>query len=82
MPLVIGRTEEMRQVIQGILRADKNGVVLIGEAGVGKTCVVEGLAQFFVTGRLPNNLQEKLKGKRIIKHIYISGRLLNLVVKN
>lgn len=72
LPLVIGRKEEIRHVIQGLLRADKNGVVLIGDPGVGKTCVVEGLAQFIASDRLPDRL-EILKGKQIIE---VSGSAL------
>jgi len=66
LPLVIGRKEEIRQVIRGLLRADKNGVVLIGDPGVGKTCIVEGLAQLIASGRISERL-EKLRGKRIIE---------------
>lgn len=66
LPLVIGRKEEILQVIRGLLRADKNGVVLIGDPGVGKTCIVEGLAQLIASGRISERL-EKLKGKRIIE---------------
>ena len=66
LPMVIGRKEEIRQVIRGMLRADKNGVVLIGEPGVGKTCIVEGLAQLIASGRLSKRL-EKLKDKRLIE---------------
>jgi ATP-dependent Clp protease ATP-binding subunit ClpC len=66
LPLVIGRKEEIRQVIRGLLRADKNGVVLIGDPGVGKTCIVEGLAQLIASGRISERLQ-KLKGKRIME---------------
>ena len=66
LPTVIGRKEEIRQVIRGLLRADKNGVVLIGDPGVGKTCIVEGLAQLIASGRISKRL-EKLKGKRIIE---------------
>ena len=58
LPMVIGRKEEIRQVIRGLLRADKNGVVLIGEPGVGKTCIVEGLAQLIASGRLAERLEK------------------------
>lgn len=59
---VIGRDEEIRRVIQILLRRTKNNPVLIGEPGVGKTAIVEGLAQRIVKGDVP----EGLKGKRIV----------------
>ena len=59
---VIGRDEEVRRVIQVLARRTKNNPVLIGEPGVGKTAIVEGLAQRIVRGDVP----EGLKDKRIV----------------
>src|SRR5437870_12859858 len=59
---VIGRDNEIRRVMQGLSRRTKNNPVLIGEPGVGKTAIVEGLAQRIVKDDVP----DQLKGKKLV----------------
>ena len=59
---MIGREKEIERVVQILSRRTKNNPVLLGEPGVGKTAIVEGLAQKIVKGDIP----EILKGKRIV----------------
>ena len=57
---VIGRDEEIRRVLQILSRRTKNNPVLVGEAGVGKTAIVEGIAHRIIDGDVPENLKSKL----------------------
>ena len=59
---MIGRDQEIRRVVQVLARRTKNNPVLIGEPGVGKTAVVEGLAMRLVEGDVPDSL----KGRRLV----------------
>ena len=56
---VIGRDEEIRRVLQILSRRTKNNPILVGEPGVGKTAISEGIAQNIVSGNVPENLKTK-----------------------
>lgn len=56
---VIGRDEEIRRIIQILARKNKNNVILLGEPGVGKTAILEGLSQRIIKGDVPSSLQNK-----------------------
>src|SRR5438552_1033592 len=86
---VIGRDEEIRRVIQVLSRRTKNNPVLIGEPGVGKTAIVEGLAQRIVAGDVPEGLKDQrlvaldigamdaaLVAAAVLSHRYIADRFL------
>lgn len=60
---LIGRQQEIKKIIEILLLEGKNNIVLVGPPGVGKTCIVEGLAQFIVSGNVP----DKLKNKKIFQ---------------
>ena len=71
---VIGRDEEIRRTIQILSRRTKNNPVLIGEPGVGKTAIVEGLAQRIINGDVPSSLQNRqLISLDISNSFFIAG---------
>ena len=57
---VIGRDEEIRKIIQILARKNKNNVILLGEPGVGKTAIIEGLAQRILRQDVPSTLKDKM----------------------
>ena len=57
---VIGRDEEIRRVLQILSRRTKNNPILVGEPGVGKTAISEGIAQKIVDGNVPENLKNRI----------------------
>ena len=61
--LIVGRQQEIETVLQILSRKHKNNPALIGEPGVGKTAIVEGVAQYLAAGRVP----EQLRGKRLFR---------------
>ena len=73
----IGRDEEIRRVLQILSRRTKNNPILIGEAGVGKTAIVEELSRLISIGKVPNNL----KNKRIKKRLTMNGNVNNVIDK-
>src|SRR4029078_4062406 len=66
---VIGRDEEIRRAIQVLSRRTKNTPVLIGEPGVGKTAIVEGIAQRIVAGDVPELLMDKQVGALVLSSV-------------
>src|SRR5829696_8614293 len=71
---VIGRDDEIRRVIQILSRRTKNNPVLIGEPGVGKTAIVEGLAQRIVSGDVPESLKEKNESEHEIEALLAGSK--------
>ena len=66
---VIGRDDEIRRVLQILSRRTKNNPILVGEPGVGKTAISEGIAQRIINGDVPENLKTKtLNGNKVVKH--------------
>ena len=67
---VIGRDDEIRRVLQILTRRTKNNPILIGEPGVGKTAIAEGIAHRIISGDVPDNLKDKLIYSLDQLHLY------------
>ena len=78
---VIGRDEEIRRVLQILSRRTKNNPILLGEPGVGKTAIVEGLAQRIVQGDVPENLKSKIIAS-LDMGLLIAGANIRASLKN
>ena len=78
---VIGRDEEIRRIMQVLSRRTKNNPVLIGEPGVGKTAIVEGLAQRIVNGDVPVRLKTK-KLLNLVSAVCLLGQNIAVSLKN
>ena len=77
---VIGRDEEIRNITRILSRKTKNNPVLVGVPGVGKTAIIEGLANRIVKGDVPNNLKDKTKVA--CSRQWVNNYMPNLFVKH